>query len=75
MLPDVILGRSPCITFLVGSDVNDPAPPHAPEFLHVIQHTTVTYGRLRLMTVRLRLFAQSGTPDNGMPIYEVVVGS
>ena len=75
MLPDVILGRSPCIAFLVGGDMSEPAPPHASEFLHVIQHTNVTYGRLRFMTVRIRLFAHSGTPDHGMPVYEVVVGS
>ena len=75
MLPDVILGRSPCIAFLVGSDMSDPAPPDASEFLHVIQHANVTYGRLRFMTVRIRLFAHSGTPDHGMPVYEVVVGS
>ena len=75
MLPDVILGRSPCIAFLVGSDMSDPEPPDAPGVLHVIQHTNVTYRRLRLMTVRVRLFAHSGTPGNGMPFYEVVVGS
>jgi hypothetical protein len=75
ILPDAILGGSPCIAFLVGSDVKDPAPPHAPEFLHVIQHTNLTYRRWRLLTVRMRLFAHCGTPDNGMPVYEVVVGS
>ena len=75
MLPDVILGRSPCIAFLVGSDMSDPEPPDAPGVLHVIQHTNVTYRQLRFMTVRIRLFAHSGSPGNGMPFYEVVVGS
>jgi len=73
MLPDIILGRSPNIPFFVGSDPGLPPPPDSRKVL--IQRTRLHYRRLRLITVRIRLFAHSGTPDRGMPFYEVVVGS
>lgn len=75
MLPDIILGRSPNIPFLVGSDVGDPPPPDPRKVMHLIQRTELRYKRLRLITMRLRLFAHSGTHDHGMPFYEVIVGS
>lgn len=75
MLPDIILGRCPNIPYLVGSDLGEPEPPDPHNILHIVQRTRVTNGRLRLVTVRVRLFAHSGTPKNGMPFYEVVVGS
>jgi hypothetical protein len=74
-LPDVILGRCPNTPYFVGSDLGDPPPPDPRHVLHLIQRTNVTYHRWKLITVRVRLFAQSGTPANGMPFYEVVVGS
>lgn len=74
-LPDIILGRYPHISHFVGSDQGDPPPPGPREILHLIQRTNVTYRQWRLITVRVRLFAQSGTPANGMPFYEVVVGA
>lgn len=74
-LPGIILGRYPNIPYFVGSDPRDPPPPEPRQILHLIQRTSVTYRRWRLITVRIRLFAQSGTPANGMPIYEVVVGA
>jgi hypothetical protein len=74
MLPDVILGRCPNTPFLVGSDLDDPGPPDPRRVLHVIERTRTTYRRLRLITMRIRLFAESGTQNHGMPFYEVVVG-
>jgi hypothetical protein len=74
-LPSIILGRYPNIPYFVGSDLGDPPPPEPRQILHLIQRTNVTYRRWKLLTVRVRLFAQSGTPANGMPFYEVVVGA
>ncbi|WP_162275198.1 HNH endonuclease [Labrys sp. WJW] len=74
-LPDIILGRYPCISYFVGSDMRDPPQPDPPGRLHTIVATTVTVGALRYLTLRIRLFAHSGTPENGMPTYEVVIGA
>lgn len=74
-LPGIILGRYPNVPYFVGSDLNSPPPPEPRQILHLIQRTNVTYRRWRLITVRIRLFAQSGTAANGMPFYEVVVGA
>ncbi len=73
--PDLILGRYPNIPYFVGSDRNDPPPPEPPGCLHIVHHTDVTIGRLKYLAVRFRLFAHSGTRENGMPYYEVVVGT
>jgi hypothetical protein len=73
--PDLILGRYPNIPYFVGSDRSDPPPPEPPGRLHVVHFTDVTIGRLKYLTVRFRLFAHSGTKENGMPYYEVVVGT
>lgn len=75
VLPDLILGRYPNIPYLVGSDRRVPPPPEAPDVLHSCTKTVVTIGRLKYLTIRLRLFAHSGTHDHGMPFYEVVVGA
>jgi hypothetical protein len=75
MLPDIILGRCPDIPFLVGSDPGTPPAPDPRKVLHLIHRTDVNYKRLHLITMRIRLFAHSGTEDNGMPFYEVIVGA
>jgi hypothetical protein len=75
VIPDLILGRYPNIPYFVGSDRNDPPPPHRAGILHTVTHTNVAVGRLKFVTTRVRLFAHSGTEQNGMPIYEVVVGA
>jgi hypothetical protein len=72
--PDLVLGRYPNIPYFVGSDRDDPPPPEPAGRLHVVHFTDVTIGRLKYLTVRFRLFAHSGTEQNGMPYYEVVVG-
>ncbi len=74
-LPGIILGRYPNIPHFVGGDLGDPPPPEPRQILHIIQRANVTYRRWKLITVRVRLFAQSGTAANGMPFYEVVVGA
>ena len=75
MLPDVILGRCPNTPFLVGSDLGHPDPPDPRLVSHLVQRSQFTTLRLRLITMRIRLFANTGTQDYGMPHYEVVVGS
>jgi hypothetical protein len=75
MLPDIILGRSPNIPYLVSSDLGDPEPPGTPDVEHLVQRLNAPRSGPKLITILVRLFAHSGTPDNGMPVYEVIVGS
>lgn len=75
VIPDLILGRYPNIPYYVGSDYGDPLPPHEASVMHVVTHTSVDIGRLKYATIRIRLFAHSGTAESGMPYYEVVVGA
>ncbi len=75
-VPSLILGDYACASYFVGGDGRDPPPPPSPKGQrHRIQIMDTSAGRLRLITVAIRLFADSGTPDHGMPIYHVVVGA
>ena len=43
---------------------------------HAIEIATTTErGGLRLLVALVRLFADSGTAEHGMPVYRVVVGA
>jgi len=76
VLPDIILGRYPWVPYLVGSDPDPPPPPHPPNMRHAIEIATTTErGGLRLLVALVRLFADSGTAEHGMPVYRVVVGA
>lgn len=72
--PDLILGMYPHPSYFVGSAPGE-LPPPTLESLHTIDFATVSYGRLRLLVVSLRLFASSGTDEHGFPIYDVVIGA
>jgi hypothetical protein len=74
--PDIILGKYPWVPYFVGSDPDEPPPPHPRKVRHLVELATMT-GRegLRLCEAKVRLFADSGTPEHGMPIYRVVMGA
>jgi hypothetical protein len=76
VLPDLILGKYPFVSYFVGSEQADPPPPHAKGFIHAINigDTTIADG-LKLVVVSVRLFASSGTEQHGTPIYRVVAGA
>jgi hypothetical protein len=76
VLPDLILGRYPCVPYFVGTDPGEPPPPDARNMRHAVQIATAN-GRegLRFLVASVRLFAHSGTREHGMPIYHVVVGA
>jgi hypothetical protein len=76
VLPDLILGRYPCVPYFVGSEPGEPPPPHPRNVRHAIEIATAT-GRngLQFLIASVRLFAHSGTPEHGMPIYRVIVGA
>jgi hypothetical protein len=73
--PAIILGRYPCIPYFIGCSIKDPPAPTDPSVMHVIQIGQQRIGRMRLVIVTVRLFANSGTDLNGPPIYQVIVGA
>ena len=74
-LPDLILGKYSGISYFVGSSVALPPLKEAPGRQHRIDLLDVwANGRMRLLIAHVRLFADSGTPEYGTPIYTVVVG-
>jgi hypothetical protein len=75
VLPDLILGKYPHIPYFVGGDMSLPPPPTPLGKLHEFQYIDINYKALRLIVVAFRIFAHSGTKENGMPIYRVVVGA
>jgi hypothetical protein len=74
-IQDLILGKYPLVPYFVGCELKDPPPPGDRKGVHFIDTREVTIGRMRLIVGSVRLFAHSGTPENGMPIYRVVVGA
>jgi hypothetical protein len=76
VLPDLILGRYPCVPYFVGTDPGEPPPRNARNVRHAVQIATAN-GRegLRFLVAAVRLFAHSGSPEHGMPIYHVVAGA
>lgn len=72
---EVILGREDAAGYYVGGVAeNAPPPPDKDGRSHWINFEEVSVGGRILIIAVIRLFANSGTQDIGMPIYEVVVG-
>jgi hypothetical protein len=44
VLPDLILGKYPCIPYFVGGDLNDPPPPAPKGKMHEFQFIDINYG-------------------------------
>jgi hypothetical protein len=75
-VPDIILGKYSCIPYFVGSDPGPPPPPDPGQVRHAMDFATATSrDGMRLLVAAIRLFAHSGSPEHGMPIYRVVVGA
>jgi hypothetical protein len=72
---DIVLGRYPNVPYFVGSRVSDPPPPLSQNVLHAMDVAFLTIDRIKLIRVRIRLFASSGAGPNGLPLYEVIVGA
>jgi hypothetical protein len=73
--PGIILGRYPNIAYFVGSDPTSPSPPHARGRQHFVGLGSITYTHTKFLTATIRLFADSGAGDKGMPFYTVIYGS
>ena len=73
---DVILGKYSCVPYFVGSYIDGPLPPPAEKkYLHTVENVDAVISGKRLWLTVIRLFANSGTKENGMPIYTVITGA
>lgn len=75
VMPDLILGRYPCIPYFVGCRLDDPPPPTARDVQHEITVGPEVVNGIRLLVSRIRLFSNSGLDAHGPPVYEVVIGA
>jgi hypothetical protein len=74
--PDIVLGNYPWLPYFVGSEPGEPPPPHPRHVRHAVELATATgRGGIRILVASVRLFANSGTAEHGMPIYRVVMGA
>lgn len=76
VLSDIILGKYPMIPYFVGCDP-DIIPPTQQGVMHIFEFIDITYEQMKLVGVKLRIFAHSGvlSQNIGMPTYFVVVGA
>jgi len=84
VMPDLILGKFSAVSHFVGVEKSDPPPPFSANALHAINFLELTprpdYNNenrrwIKLHLAGIRLFANSGHKQNGMPIYHVIVGA
>jgi len=73
--PDIILGKYPNIAFFVGSDPTTPSPPYPRGSQHAVHLGSMICQNLKLLTATIRLFADSGAKEKGMPFYTVIYGA
>lgn len=75
--PGIILGTYPYIPHFVGAEAHDQnQPPDRAHLRHKLEYGLWEFGRLSLVRVTVRLFADCGTiTGQGMPTYEVIVGA
>jgi hypothetical protein len=73
--PDIIRGKYPNIAYFVGSDPRIPPPPYRRGIQHSVILGSITYSHTKFLTATIRLFADSGAGDKGMPFYTVIYGS
>ena len=73
--PQLILGQYPFVPYFVGSSIDIPPPPGPRTAKHgIVLHYTNIH-RMNLLTASVRLYANSGTQEVGMPYYDVVIGA
>lgn len=75
VMPDLILGRYPCVPYFVGCKLEDPPPPTARDVMHEITVRPELVNSVKLLVSRIRLFSNSGVQGHGPPVYEVVIGA
>ncbi len=73
---DLILGKYSAISYFVGTSTPEfPPPPEAANIPHLIKiECAVWQYRIPVLIGYIRLFANSGTSEYGMPIYQVLIG-
>ena len=73
--PQIILGYYPYVSPFVGCKLDQPPPPLPRNQMHMVQRSTITLGRMRLLMQTVRLFGNSGRKNHGLSIYYAIVGA
>jgi hypothetical protein len=73
--PRIILGHFPYVSHFVGCKLENPPPRMPADQMHMVQRSTITFGRMRLIMQSVRLFGSSGTGEHGLSVYHVIVGA
>jgi hypothetical protein len=74
IIPQLILGTYPHIPYFVGPYPRPHRPPNPRGQQHFVEFGHITYKNLKLLHANVRLFADSGAPESGMPTYLVILG-
>ena len=73
--PQIILGQYPYVSHFVGCKLQNPPPPLPSNQMHMVQRSTIAFGRMKLIMQSVRLFGSSGTGEHGLSVYHVIVGA
>jgi hypothetical protein len=73
--PQIILGQYPHVSHFIGCKLDQPPPPLARNQMHMVQRSTIGFGRMRLLMQSVRLFGSSGTGEHGLSVYHAIVGA
>jgi hypothetical protein len=73
--PQIVLGHFPYVSHFIGCKLQNPPPRLAPNQMHMVQRSTITFGRMKLIMQSVRLFGSSGTSEHGLSVYHAIVGA
>lgn len=75
IIPQLILGQYPYIPYFIGPYPRPHRPPNPRGQQHLVEFGNTTYKNLKLLHANVRLFADSRSPESGMPTYLVILGA
>lgn len=73
--PAVILGQDLNVPYYVGTPLDDPPPVSSADVKHITNLAEVDTGSRKYIVASIRLYSNSGTSENGSPVYQAVIGA